>query len=53
MRNGVTRYLGADPMAADGIDGRRYRHSLYRGKREDGEEPASKSKLQILSWCGE
>ena len=38
-----------DPMAVDGVDGRRYRHS--RQKREEGEEPMSKRKIQL--GCGE
>ena len=37
--------LGTDPMAVDGIDGRR------RGKREEGDEPVDK--LLIQPECGE
>ena len=38
-------------MAVRDLDGHRYRHSLYRGKREKGEEPVSKH--QIQPGCGD
>ena len=36
--------LGTEPVAVDGIDGHR------RGNGEEGEEPASKHKIDDLAW---
>ena len=36
LRDPINYTIGTNPMAVDGIDGRRYRHSLYRGKQEEG-----------------